>query len=290
MPHQFLCSFILSPFDPSHYIGFAFDRISGLGHSVTLNTIPPEVRDSIIQHVLGPYGGVRITQYAPISQLWQSSIERHTFKSLKFNTDELDMFAALFAGNNISRRAVLTSLQVTFILPSPPNGPGCCPVERIPDRKTDSKCFSESVAKLFLVLADLENRIKKKEPLMLTFFQAFRMSQYKWPPSTSRVPCFKDQGRHSRREVAEAKVRVGTFERVYEDRLVTLEAVESLVLLSVSELQYLQPTYIPKLFNRLPSIKSLVIQTEEFYRYGRDRRLALREGMALFIPAIAITY
>lgn len=151
-------------------------------------------------------------------------------------------------------------------------------VERIPNRDADSISFSQSMARLFLVLADLKERLREKNPLTMTFYELRRLPQSKWEYGTWSVPCRRDDGEHhSRSEVAEARTRFGTFELVHEERIVTLDDVESL---HFRDLVDLKPNWIPKIIERLPGIQNLFVGTKDMYRFGRNRRLTLREGMS----------
>jgi hypothetical protein len=64
-----------------------------------MDSLPPEMLAQII-------GIVRtdgnLARYSTISRAWKASIERLTFQRITITTDELDEFAVLFEGDNIS--------------------------------------------------------------------------------------------------------------------------------------------------------------------------------------------
>ncbi|KAF1830452.1 hypothetical protein BDW02DRAFT_633609 [Decorospora gaudefroyi] len=222
----------------------------------------------------------QLAQYTAVSRAWKALIERYTFKSLTITTNELDAFAALFSGENISRRAALTTLNVIFVLPKPQNALGCCPVVRTLDRQADSFEFSASVAKLFTILADLEARATEKPLLLLSFLGAYRLSEEQEPKGTERVPCMPPYGKgrqHSRREVMEANALSGQFELVREEAVPTLQGITSFEFRGLWALSDLKPTWIPEIFRRLSGVQSLLLTTKDKYEDGRNSRHAQRE-------------
>jgi hypothetical protein len=244
-----------------------------------MDSIPPEIRENIIERVLGPYYGEKIAQYATISRAWQATVERRTFRTLKITTDDLDAFEAKYNGKNIARRRFLATLDVVFILPSPPTGPGCCPVERKPNRDADSASFSTSVTKLFRIISDTASRLGERRPLSLTFATAYRMSKFEEPAFDAYAPCGRDYGQHSREEVDEAVANFGFFEFIDEDDCPTSNEVAMLEFRPHEDLRYLKHNWIPKLVRRLPGLQQLVLGMEDRYSLGRQRRQMNREGM-----------
>jgi hypothetical protein len=257
-----------------------------------MDTIPPEILAHIFDYFPEERAAVKsaqtynwrpeLAQYSTVSRAWKASIERRIFKELAIATDELDTFAALFDGENISRREFMTSLDIVFILPPPHNPTGCCAVVRTPDRSADSAAFSASVIKLFTILADLAARAPESPPLSLTFFKAYRVSKSQEPRGTTdKVPCMPPVGKHQhrRRRVLEAKAVHGQFELIREDSIPMVHGIGSFQFRVLHDLQDLRPTWIPAIVKRLPSLERLLIDSKVWYNAGRRRRHAQREGM-----------
>lgn len=95
---------------------------------------------------------------------------------------------------------------------------------------------------------------------------------------SDRVPCRKDGGRHSRREVAEAKANVGTFDLRSEEMLAPLAHIKIFELDAESEFGLLKPNWIPKVVGKLYNLERLDVSAADAYEWGRDRRLVRREG------------
>jgi hypothetical protein len=247
-----------------------------------MDRVPTEIRENIIKYLLGPYQTERLSKYVSISKLWQSAFERHMFRSLKITTEELDAFAALFTGPNVYRGTALTSLDVFFVFPSPPNDRGCCPVERIPDREADSVSFSESVAKIFSILADMEKRaVESLKPLILSFHSA-RRSKYN-EESTTRSPCVRKHMRHTKEEVALAKFEHGTFWLREEDKIVPVNQVKRLnAYVFYPEFEDAELAWIPKVVRKLPRVECLLVQANDSYKWGPIKRIARREGIVTY--------
>lgn len=245
-----------------------------------MDSVPPEIRENIIGHILGPYYGEKLARYATVSRGWQASVEQHIFRNLRITTGDLDTFTAIYNGDSVARRRFLASLGVTFILPSPPS-PGCCPVERKLDRDADSASFSASVAKLFSTLSNSKSRIDERHPLSLTFVTAYRMSKFEEPDYNGNVPCDRDE--HSREDIKKAVANLGFFKLVKQDSIPSLNGVASLEFMPNEELLYLHHSWIPKLVQRLPGLQQLVLGMEDRYTFGRQRRQANRDGMVSLI-------
>jgi hypothetical protein len=252
-----------------------------------MDTIPPEILAYIIDSLAQAhdwsrsplrrcYHKAKFAQYASVSRAWKESIEKLTFQYFEIKSDEIDTFAALFTGNNISRRANLTSLIVDFALSSPP--PGCCPVEQILDRDVDSIVFSSSVAKLFTILAEIATRATEQPLMFLCFSHAhrptgFRHSKYidwSYPKSCG----------HSRKQILEAKAVSGYFKLVC-DAIPVLHGVTSFQFKNHRDLEDLEPTWIGEIVERLPSLEKLFLRTEDLYELGRLNRIEQRQRMSL---------
>jgi len=246
-----------------------------------IESIPREEEGTTI-FSRGDAWSVRLAQYSTISRAWKAALERHTFRTLTITTDELEAFAGLFSGENISRRAVLTTLTVEFILPNPANAMGCCQVTRTLDREADSAAFSTAVRKLFTILADLEARTVEKTLLSLMFRKGWRHSRSTEPWGGTRVPCTSKYGqrRHTRREVAEAKAMSGQFELLWEDSIPTVFGVTTLDFKGFDDLEDLKPTWIPVLVARLRDLEKLWIRRRDDYDDGRNKRHAQRNCMS----------
>jgi hypothetical protein len=258
-----------------------------------MDNIPAEVLANIIecfpeeQKYIGSTQAMtwsaQLAPYAAISRAWKASVERVAFKDLTVASNELDAFAALFSGDNISRRAYLASLTIVFILPNPENALGCCPVVRTLDRTADSVAFSASVAKVFTILADLAASATEHPPLYLSFYSAYRLSKWKEPKGSSTVPCQPgyDKYQHSRREVLEAKAVSGQFELLRDESLPVLHDVKSFTFKGFDDLDDLKPTWIPAIVGQLPSLERLHLHTKDLYSAGRLGRIKQRERMWL---------
>jgi hypothetical protein len=227
------------------------------------------------QRKYSKYSKTKFAQYATISRVWKDSIEKLTLQDLTIKTDEFDAFAALFSGENISRRANLTSLAFDFTLPSPPSE--CCPVRQTIDRNMDSMVFSTSVAKLFTILADLATRANDLPPMSLSFSGAHRLSGYRCSKYISWS--YPRSCGHSRREMLEAKAVSRYFELICENDIPVVDGVTSFELLDNTDLEDLKPSWIATLVDRLPSLETLQVMTRDVYEAGRHERIAQREGM-----------
>jgi hypothetical protein len=257
-----------------------------------MDTLPPEILAQIVDSVAEVHDwtksyrwgkcGAQFAQYSSISRAWKTAIEQITFKEFTITTDEMDAFAALFSGNKISRMVNLTLLSVVFILPSPPNALGCCPVVRIPDREADSAAFSASVVKLFTILADLAARAAGQPSIFLSFYKARRPSKYQGPKFTAWMPCQPPGGgpqNHSRREILEAKAVSGQFQLMYEDCVPNVRGITTFECLGFDDLEDLKPTWIPRLIGRLLDLEVLLLRAEDLYDAGRRERIVQRECM-----------
>jgi hypothetical protein len=240
-----------------------------------MDSLPPEILAQIIDTL--EFDG-HLAQYATISRAWKASIERLTFQRINITSDELEGFAALFEGNNISRQACLAHLLVDFILPLPPNADGCCVVTSPPDREADSAEFSAAVFNLFTILADIDARAIEKRRFSLSFQNAWRRS--KPPAEGQRLPwrrCkFQSRlvpGRHPERQIRKAEARSGQFELLHADKLPTLRGVTTLDYSEFYDLDKLKFTGVPQLVARLPGIDILRLRSTDQYRYGRLKRI-----------------
>jgi hypothetical protein len=239
-----------------------------------MDSIPFEIRDSIVGHIAGPYED-ELAPYATLNREWQSSVEQRTFRDLSIQTTDLDAFAAMYQGQNIARIKYLAVLRVTFILPSP-SAPGCCPVERKPNRKDDSAAFSGAVAKLFRTLANLETQVSERQPLSMTFMTAYRMSKFE-QLYNAYAPCY--DAKHSWKEIERAEASFGYFHLLEADSLQSLRGLTSLEFMPSEDLQDLDNSWIPKLVQKLPDLQRLALGTLDKYSFGRKKRQSIRKGI-----------
>jgi hypothetical protein len=262
-----------------------------------MDSLPPEMITQIIEslpadnaaggtvmfgHGIGWYS--RIANFSSISPAWKASVERLTFRTLTITTDELDDFAAIFSGTNISRWSNLTSLTIRFILPDPTNGMSCCAAGQILDREADSTAFSATLIKLFTILALLESRAIEKPPIMLSFYEAYRRSRWKVYERYSGRECHDVHGKkiHYRNEIREAKDVSGQFVLLHEDEIPTLGCIKTFDFKGgrwSDCLKDLKLTWIPILLRRLPGLETFSVTTEDSYNWGRQKRIMHREGM-----------
>jgi hypothetical protein len=251
-----------------------------------MDTIPTEILEHIIDSlaelhewykspVQRIYHKAKFAQYASISQAWRDSIEQITFRDLTITTNELNTFASLFSGENIIRRAQLTSLTVNFVLPSPRNALGCCVAVRIPEREADSIVFSASLAKVFTILADIATRTSEQSPLALSFIEAQRPGQYWKSKYIEWTKC--EPRNHTERQMLEAKAVSGYYELVCGEAIPALHGVATLEFKDHNELGDLKPTWLPVLVDRLTDLEELLLRTEDVYEAGRCQRFAQRE-------------
>lgn len=243
-----------------------------------MDRVPPEIRENIIQHLLDPDDDFLhpIAQYTPISRAWQLSFEHHTFDYIQITSDEIGTFEGLFTGSKISRREELRSLDVTFLLPESTYGVGCCVVaDRVLEREADTISFSESVAKLFSVLADLERRADShSQPLTLRLY-ARRSSE---PRIRALVPCSGEEGHHSQREVAEAIANPAIFGLRHQDQIAPLKHIKKLTIEAFGILGDLEPSSIAEISKKTPCLEIMNVHAEDLYYWGRNRRIEWREG------------
>jgi hypothetical protein len=241
--------------------------------------------DSLPSEILAQIIGIvrtdgNLARYSTISRAWKASIERLTFQRITITTDELDEFAVLFEGDDISRQACLAHLFVDFILPLPPNADGCCAVVSPPDREADSTAFSTSVFQLFTILAGIASRAIEKRPFSLCFQKGYRRLkpgglQYSWSSCWSKLGI--SRGEHSERKLEKAEARSGKFELLQPDNLPTLPGVTTFDYSELVDLQNLKFTCIPHIIARLPDINILRLRTTDQYRYGRLKRIEHKE-------------
>lgn len=247
-----------------------------------MNTIPPEIRDSIIGYLPlhGPHTNQGRAPFSTISRAWKDSIERRTFRSLRIKSTELDEFGSIFKGPNISRRAALKYLTVDFILPSPADGPGCCDVERIPNRVADSESFSSSVERLFTILSRLAKRCSQKFPMTLTFRAAYRWSRYEGPEIGHYLHCpyVPGQVQHSKRARRKARAKFGTFDLLSGVALPGLDDVSEFRFFRYVEFIYLEWAAISRILKYMPRLETLFLDGYDEYKFGRLRRIKERTG------------
>jgi hypothetical protein len=274
-------------FDPSHHPDHPAPY--NLRLNFEMDTVPPEILAHIFEclpeervSIKSTYGSSwrpELAQFSPVSKACKASIERLTFQKLTITTDELDAFAAIFGGENISRPAALTELTFVFILPPPHNPAGCCAVVRAPDREADSAAFSASVIKLFTILAQLAARAPGSPTLSLQLFKACRVSESQEPSGSTAVPCMPpySQHQHPRRQVLEAKAVQGQFELMCERDIPVVPCITRLDFRAFRDLDDLKPTWIPAIMARLPNLEQLFMIMYAPYTTGRHRRHAQRE-------------
>jgi hypothetical protein len=241
-----------------------------------MNNLPPEILAQII-NIVERDG--HLAQYATISRAWKGSIERLTFQRIHITTDELEDFAVLFEGSNISRQACLAHLLVDFILPLPPNADGCCAVTSPPDREADSAAFSAAVFKLFTIIAEITARAIEKRTFSLCFQNAWRRTkpegqQLSWRTCQLESPV---PGKHSERQIRKAEARSGQFELLHADKLPTLRGITTFNYSELFDLDKLKFTGVPQLVARLPDIEILRLRTTDQYRHGRLKRIEHKE-------------
>lgn len=252
-----------------------------------MEKLPPEILAEIINNLPGKeHPGYwlnkhkkDLARYSSISRAWNASIERLTFRSLTVETDELDNFAALYSGDKISRRTHLRYLNINIVLPIPPNEMGCCPFSQPPDRQADSVSFSNSVAKVFTILADLAVRSWEQQPLTLRFLGATRLSKHKG--KVNKYESCKgldgERGKHFSEEIREAKAVSGQFELLHEDAIPTVHGVTDFEFRGFDLLEYLKLNWISGLVTRLPDLQRFKLAWDDSYENGRLRRMANRK-------------
>lgn len=263
-----------------------------------MEKIPPEILENILARVppvqekithkyVGGFRWTQLSQYSTISRAWKASVERITFKKLLVFSDELDSLAALYSGDNISRRTVLTCISFRVFLPSRPNMDGCCNFVRAPDREADSAVFSTSITKLLAILAETGARAGKTPSLRFQFENAFRPSERDNPRRKPRECSYKLSNgctvrMHTKQECWEAEAAFGQFELVNPEAVPTVHDITALDYWgSASELHDLKHTWIPEVVAKLPNLKSLHLATEDRYSDGRSARIARRECMCI---------
>lgn len=237
----------------------------------------------------GPENGGRIryraplAQFSSVSRVWKASIERITFRELTIATDELDTFAALFKGGNISRHEALVFLSVVVILPDPANAMGCCAVTRKLNRKADTAVFTAALTKLFTILADTETRTVAAPAIFLTFTEAVRHSRTTEPRGTRTCPCQPadyHERQHSQQDVLKAEARAGQFKLVNENLVPQVTSVKTFELLETNyynNFRDLRPTSISKIVSKLPHLECLSIGATDLYEWGGHRRHAQKQ-------------
>lgn len=246
-----------------------------------MDTLPAEILAQIVDSLpwekAFPWG-----HYSPISRAWKAAIERLTFRRLTIRTNDLNTFAALFTGENISRRAYVEVLIILFMLPILPNATGCCPVDQPPDREADSIAFSTSVAKLFTILGDLQARATETQPVTLSFQTGYRLTEPDGSEVTKWKQCrdpFDMQITHYRREIREARALSGQFELLRGTIVPILHGITTFEFRGNYDLSDLKPTSFPGIVARLPDLERLFLCTNDNYDSGRRIRIANRECM-----------
>jgi len=225
---------------------------------------------------------VQLALYSTISRQWNASIERLIFRSIALTTDELDTFEAAFGNANISRRKFLNTLDVTFILPDPPNGISCCDAGQIVDREADSAAFSASVVKLFTALAGLEAPAVDRPSLSLLFYKAHRRSFHLY--MASREPLYttcreKDSSKyHYPPKQQQVKAQLGCYRLVQTDAIPMVRGVTILDLKAMmNDLEDLDPAWLSVIIGKLPDLVKLVVMGQDRYDWGRHKRSARRD-------------
>jgi len=243
-----------------------------------MDKLPLEIYANIVDQLIASSRfKVPLASYAAISSLWKLSIERHTFRDLRIETTELDEFAALFNGENISRRAALRKLYVTFILPTPSNGVPCCDVEGVPSDEADSVSFTTSVVELALILSSLGARSCQRYPLYLVFSKARRtFPSGVW--KTCDNPDDWTRYRHGREQRIEARANFGQFEIFDNAAIPFIDDVTSFYFHHYEELVRSKYTWIPRIARCIPNLETFVLQGADSYQDGRNRRILKRHG------------
>lgn len=117
-----------------------------------MDTLPIEILSAIVQSLAGDTSN-KFSTYATVSRAWQAVVEQQTFRSLKIKTRDFDAFEALFASKNVHRAHNCINLEVDF---------GYKPSEHQQQDGhpplSDTDAFSQSVARFFDILSDIDSR------------------------------------------------------------------------------------------------------------------------------------
>lgn len=138
-----------------------------------MDRLSPEVVDMILDQVYASSARDRSTpckgqlgQYAAVSRIWQSAIERRTMSRVYLNhQDELDEFCSVFSAKSPHRRRALRDFFLLLELPTVGYTQE--------DRTKNGTCFRTAISKLLQELAswgslDVEERTGPTESMELT--------------------------------------------------------------------------------------------------------------------------
>jgi hypothetical protein len=254
-----------------------------------MDTIPNEIVDAIIGRIQRRRADIKLAQYACISRQWQANVEKRTFESFSLITPRhLETFEALFAGSNISRLRSLKRLSIRFLLSSP-EYPGCCDVQRVPNRAEDGDSFSTSIEGVFSLLSRLEKRTSEHPRLRLTFASAFRKYLQRPRYGGDAAPCVAEKysDRHDLRVVQEARGRFGKFELNSKVHIPASGIVTNFHYLG---LEGLHLTSISHILCSLPAAEEILYRLHDKYSWGRLQRDETRHGMSnLHCPSYNLT-
>jgi hypothetical protein len=110
-----------------------------------MDSLAPELLDAIIE-LLDPSDLLRC---CTVSQRWQSSVERLTFRDIRLKSTDLERFSDIFSDHR--RREVLATIEYHVILP-PYDDKRCDLLETAEDMDSNNEAFTEAFHGLFGIL------------------------------------------------------------------------------------------------------------------------------------------
>jgi hypothetical protein len=242
-----------------------------------MHHVPPELLSTILGYV-DEAQDHRICHYAPVSQIWKAAVEHVTFRSLRLSSSDLDAFQEAFEGNKCSRREHLRHIYIQCPFPEfeQESQDKCCKVTRKFISEADSTTWSGLIGRLFLTLGDITQRYgvqAEKLPLISLNF----LSKKKYPYEENYESRCRFR-KHSEREIEEARAKPGTIKLRGSQLLPSLSFVSSLSAHCHGESQFLHPSWIGELAEKLPKLQDVHISVEDAYNWGTNWRKQYHRG------------
>ena len=201
-----------------------------------MNNLPPEILSEIVE-VLANDSPCQLSAYACISRAWQGAIEQQLFRILKLHITELDKIQVIFKSANICRARFLVRLEVNFGRQSSDDA----------YFSDDTAEFSESIAHLFAILADMGNQANILPLLTLRFW-------------------------------ADDYENRGSFNLILPNSLPPLHQVGRFIFVRTGNLYALRQSAIFEILKKLPKVYKAELSYFDDFQWGRRKRKAQREG------------
>ncbi|KAJ4378714.1 hypothetical protein N0V86_005585 [Didymella sp. IMI 355093] len=212
-----------------------------------MDGLPPEILSNILD-VLQGNGFERLSPYSSISRVWQTTVEKRTFRNVTVGIDPraIDKLHATIVTGNVSRAHLVRTINVDL-------GQSPLDSEARPDgpRRIDTAWWTAAMARLFTALAKIVALMSDSTNVRLIFFAHVRTPTVAdWGPILRDTPTSIPE---LRRVVSVAWRHPIPF---------------------VSEADFLALT------DKLPDLEECDIDTRDDYDWGRRRRMKCRKELA----------